>query len=195
MEAWVAPAVIAAVIASAITAVGWIVTHFRETRAAKSRRLERVRDVQTALRAEIRSFYFRFAGLDFDAYAQSIVDNILAGDGNGGAYTPFIPKEPKNLIFSAIVGEIHILPGPVIDPIAVYYRQMDTISSFADDLRSDGFAGMEPARKAEMYKDYIAMLKLAHQLAFEALEALDRRAPPPRRLSSPDAGRSDHRSA
>lgn len=173
MEALIGPAIVAAAIAALVSAIGWYVTHKQAEIMEKKRRDERIRDVQTALRAEIRSFYFRFEGLDLDTYADGITRKILSSDGNGESFTPFIPKEPASLIFLAITREVHILPQETIDPIVLFYIQMDTIASFADDLRSESFARMSQARKAEMYNDYVSLLRLARQRAYEALAAID----------------------
>lgn len=96
------------------------------------RRRERIQDVSTAIRAEIRSHRQRLLLFKGGA-AEHIVERILA-DKN---YTPFVPSEGKSFILDAIVGEIHILPTEVIDAVVYYYRQIEALSQFAEDLRSD----------------------------------------------------------
>jgi len=70
-------------------------------------------------------------------------------------------------------GKFHILPTHVIDPVVYYYRQIATLAQFAEDLRSDRFSKLEAPRKAEMYRDYIAMGEFALKLAEEAIEAIE----------------------
>jgi hypothetical protein len=171
--AWIGPAIIAAVISALVTAFGWYASHTSARRLDVTRRRERIQDVQTALRAEIRSYRDRLASLDIEGYADEMVQRIGAAAENGQTFTPFIPKEDHTIIFDAIVGEIHILPTEVIDPIVSYYKQVTMVSRFADDLRSDLFSRLEPSRKAEMYGDYIAMSVQASKLADHAINVLD----------------------
>lgn len=111
------------------------------------RRRERIQDVSTAIRAEIRSHRQRLLLFKRDG-ADSIVEHILESPD----YTPFVPREGKSFILDAIVGDIQILPTDVIDPVIYYYRQIEALGQFAGDLRSDRFATLEPQRKAEMYR-------------------------------------------
>ena len=115
------------------------------------RRRERMQDVATAIRAEIRSHRQRLLLFSSDA-AEKIVNRIRNEDG----YTPFVPSEGESFVLRAIVVEIHFLPTEVIDPVVYYYRQIEALGQFAEDLRSDRFADLEAARKAEMYSDYVA---------------------------------------
>jgi hypothetical protein len=132
------------------------------------RRRERMQDVATAIRAEIRSHRQRLLLFSSDA-AEKIVNRIRNEDG----YTPFVPSEGESFVLRAIVVEIHFLPTEVIDPVVYYYRQIEALGQFAEDLRSDRFADLEAARKAEIYSDYVAMGDHALRLANEAIEALE----------------------
>jgi len=137
------------------------------------RRHERVKDVQTSLRAEIRGHWSRLAPLDLEARSQLIITRIRAAAESGSVFTPFIPQEDDNLIFDSVAGEIHVLPNDVIDPVVLYYSQLNTIERFVEDLRSDRFATLEPERKIEMYTDYIAMKEQARLFADRAIRTLD----------------------
>ena len=98
-----------------------------------------------------------------------IIANIEASDG----YTPFIPREDTTTIYDALTSEMHILPNDVIDPVVLYYAHARSIAHFVDDLRSDAFAKLEPSRKVQMYRDYIAMKVQAYELAGAAITAID----------------------
>jgi hypothetical protein len=137
------------------------------------RRHERVIDVQTSLRAEIRSHWRRLGPMDLEARAAAIVAKIREEAEKRSSFTPFIPREDDNVVFENVASEIHILPNDVIDAVVLYYSQLNTISRFVEDLRSDTFATLEPERKIEMYRDYIAMKGQARDFAEEAIRALD----------------------
>jgi hypothetical protein len=137
------------------------------------RRRERVTDVQTSLRAEIRSHWRRLAPMDLESRAEFIVGRIRSAPKQGAGFTPFIPQEDDNVVFESVMNEIQVLPNDVIDPVVLYYSQLNTIKHFVNDLRSDRFAGLEADRKAEMYLDYIAMKEQARIFADRAIRALD----------------------
>ena len=168
MIEWIGPAVVATAVSAAVTVIGWYVSHQREGSAELRRRQERVSDVQTALRAEIRSYRARAAAVDLDAHGAEMERRIRAGD-----FTPFVPKEPEFFIYASIAKEIHILPGSVIDPIVLFYTQGSTVALFAEDLRTERFQALEAGRKVDMYLDYLAMTGHGYRLADQALQALD----------------------
>jgi hypothetical protein len=120
-----------------------VMTMLLETR----QRRERVTDVQTSLRAEIRSHWSRLAPMDLESRAALIAGKIRAAAEQGSAFTPFIPQEDDNVIFDSVADEIHILPNDVIDPVVLYYSQLNTITRFVEDLRSERFAALEAERK------------------------------------------------
>lgn len=152
--------------------VGAVLSNVAERFVDAARRRERVQDVSTAIRAEIRSHRQRL--LLFDAAgADAISEKILNASTNPDGYTPFVPSEPHSFVLDAIVGEVHILPTDVIDPVIYYYRQAAALRQFAEDLRGDGFGRLEAPRKAEMYRDYIAMGTHARKLADDAITALE----------------------
>ncbi len=132
-------------------------------------RHERVRDIQTALRAEIRSH--RHGLEDFDD--QSGTDGVLERMAADATFTPFLTREIEPPIFGAAVGEIHILPGQVIDPVVIYYRQARSLAGMTDDMRNPAYAVLPSERKAQLYSDYIAMGLFALELADDALGALE----------------------
>jgi hypothetical protein len=172
MTAWIRPAIIAAVISSLVTALGWYVAHLQDVRKETARWRERIADVQTALLAEIRANRHRLSQIDLRTHAELFAERIKAGGAEGRAFTPFVPREVPTFVFDALVAEIHILPTEVIDPIVLYYRQVLSISQLAEDLRSERFENLEADRKLSMYRDYIELLIHAQTLADEAISAL-----------------------
>jgi hypothetical protein len=136
------------------------------------RRRERIRDVQTSLRAEMRSHRRWLESFDAEKQEGGAAAKLKAGQA--GAFDPFVPSEVDTFVFDAIVEDIHILPGRVIDPLILYYRQMKALSAFASDLRTDRFDRLEVARKVEMYDDYLDMGVYALELADDAIESINR---------------------
>lgn len=169
MQGWLGPALVAALVSGLITALGWFVSYVLGTRLETRRRQERVTDVQTALAAEIRSFFARSQHVDIREHGKRMETWILA---EGQQNTPFVPQEPDFLVFRSIAPEIHILPKPVIDPVVLFYTQAATLALFASDLRSERYLSLDPASKNEMYQDYLGLMNYAFQLADYALKAL-----------------------
>jgi hypothetical protein len=185
MEAWIGSAVVAVVISSLVTILGWYATHRSERMMEVARRQERIQDIQTALLADIRSTNHRFQEVDLDEHLRQVVALIEHGDERD-RYTPFVPKEPGSLLWSSIAQEVHILPNEVIEPVVIFFSQLETIRYFVEDLRSDQFATLESGRKIAMFQDYVRMMKYLVQLAEEA----DRRLSGSLGISSSVAGRS-----
>ncbi len=134
------------------------------------RRKERIRDVQTSLRAEIRSHRRWLESFDEEKREGGAAVKVKEP---GDFFAPFIPREVDTFVFDAIVAEIHILPGTVIDPATLYYRQMKALQAFAEDLRTEKFDRLSTPRKVEMYDDYLDMGVYALELADEAMAALN----------------------
>lgn len=131
-------------------------------------RRERVRDIQTALQAEIRSHREALEEYEDAEFSNAIVNRLLTE----GAYAPLITRKGDAQIFGAVVGDVHILPGNVIDPVVVYYRQWRSLGAFVEDLRSETFAALPAARKVEAFRDYLDMGSYAIDLADNALAAI-----------------------
>jgi len=170
VEAWIGSAVVAFVISSLVTILGWYATHRSERLLEVARRQERIQDIQTALLADIRSTSYRFEVVDSDRHLDEVVALIEETPG----YTPFVPREPGSLLWSSIAQEVHILPNEVIDPVILFFSQLETIRYFVEDLRSEQFSNLESARKAAMYRDYVRMVKFLVLLAEKAEGALAR---------------------
>lgn len=189
LDPYVSPQAQQAIIAGLFVAIGWWVVAFQNRRRAAELRAERVRDVQRALFAEIRAYLAVLRRDDVAAYGARIMERILTEPG----YFPVIPTERNDAIFRAIVGEIHVLPRDTVDPVVLYYSQLNAIAAMIDDLRVLDVAKIGPERAAGMYRDYISMKVEAIEMGDNALEAIraniDGRADPDG-VNSPASGRS-----
>ena len=167
---WIGPALIAAVISAVISIAGWILSGRRELARERRRRRERRADVQTALRAEIQHYVDILSNPDFDLNEtwETVVNEMEEDE----SYVPLIPSERNDIVFRAILEEIHILPGSVIQPVVRYYNQVFAIEAMIADLRGNGFAGAEQDQRIKMYTDYIALKMEALRLGRDAIEAL-----------------------
>ncbi len=187
LSAWVGPAIVATLIASLVQVIGWWIEHRHERRRQTDIRREKIVDVQTAIRAEIRSHRHRllqFLSIDVSALPEGPSDDFL----------PVVPSEVRPFVLEAILRDIHILPTDVIDPVIVYYRQVEALIRLVEDLRSDRFRQMSGDRRVAMYRDYIAMGAYAADLAAEAIAAINRDLGLIDAVSSSGAGRSDPKS-
>lgn len=173
MEAqlWIGPAIVAALISGIVTIGSWVVGSARERRLQAALREERVRDVQTALLADVRSYRHRYFAVDLDALRKDVVDRIAAAPAEA-PFTPFVPRDHGSLLWASIAREVHILPTEVIDPVVLFFSQLETISALIDDLRSDRYWSLGQSRRAAMYTDYIELRRFSVQLAHDAERAL-----------------------
>lgn len=167
-DAYLSPQAQQAVIAGVFLAAGWWVVAYQNRRRDANLRAERVRDVQRALFAEIRAYLAALQRDDVGAYGAQIMDRILTEPG----YFPVIPTERNDAIFRAITAEIHVLPRDTVDPIVLYYSQLNAISAMIADLRELDVARIGADRAASMYRDYISMKVEALELGGTALEAI-----------------------
>ncbi|MEM1314923.1 MAG: hypothetical protein AAGI51_10240 [Pseudomonadota bacterium] len=180
------PAVVAALVAAAIT---W----GREAYLDRTRRRERVRDVQIALAAEIRAYVAVLERDDPAVYGAAMGARIReAGDGEG-RFTPFILRERNDTVFNALLPEIQMVPEGAVDDVVVYYQQTVAIAALAEDMRTEAYGALEAERRAAIYADYTSMKVEALRLGKAALASLGRsvgrdEAEPP--ISSPVEDRS-----
>ena len=129
-----------------MTIAGWYISLRHERRREAERREERIWDYQTALLADIRSTSSQFASIDLDRHLEEVTE-LIESASEDRPYTPFVPRAPGSLIWPSISQEVHILPTEVIDPVVLFFSQLETIRNFVDDLRSDQFARLEQARE------------------------------------------------
>ncbi|MAN57170.1 MAG: hypothetical protein ACU0DB_03465 [Paracoccus sp. (in: a-proteobacteria)] len=185
-----------AVIAGLFLAIGWWVVALQNRRRDAKLRENRVRDVQRALFAEIRANVAALRREDLETYGETIARRIEDNPG----FFPTIPTESNDAIFRAIIAEIHVLPRDTIDPIVLYYRQLDVIGAAIDDLRVLDVDLIGPERAADLYRDYINFRLEALDLGEDAMIAIAKdvdgtgRGDMPAAVSNPDAVRSGQES-
>lgn len=168
LDPYMAPQAQQAVIAGLFLAVGWWVVALQNRRRDAKLRADRVRDVQRALFAEIRAYLAALRRDNIAEYGETIRERIM----NEAGYFPVIPSEYNNAIFKAIVSEIHVLPRDTVDPIVLYYSQLNAISAMIEDLRDLRLEVIGPERAANMYRDYISMKLEAIELGDHALASI-----------------------
>jgi hypothetical protein len=157
----------AAIIGFVGALVGILLTNVLRIYVEGRNRHERVRDIQTALQAEIRSH--RRALEYFDGGDGEAITGRMEQDSS---YTPFVTREINPPIFTAIVGEIHVLPGEVIDPVVLFYRQVKTLDALGQDLRDSTVGARAPPQRNPMVRDYFSLGAYALELADNALSAI-----------------------
>ena len=164
-------ALVAAIVSAAVTALGWFASHWSEQRLETQRRIERIVDVQTALLAEIESNLTRYEEIDLDQHTTDMVSKINR-KGRGTSFTPFVPRYATEIIFEAMLADIHILPTETIDDVVAYYKQEYKLRELVEDLRSSRYQELEQDRKARIYEDYVWQIKTVLITGEEARSAL-----------------------
>lgn len=162
------PRIVSAMIGAAVVALGWFISGFRERLRVRTQRGERVSDVQRALFAEVRAYIEVLKRDNLDAYEQAMIARMEAD----AKFIPLIPTEDNDTIFRSIVADIHVLPRSSIDPIVLYYSQLNAISAIISDLRSKAYAELSVSRRIAMYRDYISLKREAIDLGDYALDML-----------------------
>lgn len=164
-------AILAAIVSAAVTALGWYASHWSQQRLDDKRRIEKIVDVQTALLAEIESNLTRFDEIDLDKHADQMVGRIMQ-KASRASFTPFVPRYATEIIFEAMLADIHILPTETIDDVVAYYKQEYKLRELVEDLRSSRYQEIEQDRKARIYRDYVWQIKTALITGEQARNAL-----------------------
>lgn len=188
ISGWVSaidPRVWQAVLAGLFVAVGWIVNGAQNRADARRLRREQREDVQRAIVAEIKHYLEVLEGEDLNAAWEAMHPRIADG------YVPFLPSEDNDMVFQSVLGNIHILPKTVIDPVVKYYSQLKAIDAQIADSRLNAFVKGEDAdsrrRREISYFEYLQMKQRAKTYAIEALREMGVASD----LSSPGSARSD----
>jgi hypothetical protein len=168
LDNYLSPQAQQAVIAGVFLAAGWWVVALQNRRRDANLRAERVRDVQRAIFAEIRAYLAVLRRDNVGEYGAAIKERILTE----ASFFPVIPTEHNDALFKAIIGDIHVLPRDTVDPVVLYYSQLNAISAMISDLRELDVAKIDAERAAGMYHDYISMKIEALELGEQALEAI-----------------------
>ena len=184
MNTWLGPALIAAVISSLVTAVGWLVNYRTSLGLEKERRLEKVRDFQIALRAEIRSELHHLREVDFAANFAKIETRYRESKD----YSVLVTSLVQHVVFDTLVSEIYLLPEAVIDPLILYARQRQIVDQFASDMRMESFRHTSQTHQLEMYRKYLDLMAHMLRLAQGAVAALDTALGKKSVVNNPDPG-------
>lgn len=169
---WIGPAIIAAGISSLVTATGWVVAHRRETRAEQRRRVEKIVDLQKALRAEIQSHAAQLVESRLNEHLADMVDRMTAAP-RSKPFVPFVPKDAHDTVFRSVVREIHLLPTETVEPTVAYYSHIVATASLAEDLRGPQYQALSLERRIALYTHFIGMKARSLTRARFALAALD----------------------
>lgn len=168
MEAWVGPAIVAAVISGLVSLIVVQLNFAQGRKVERRRREEKIRDFQIALRAEIRSELANLSRFDLDGVLLQM-ERRYAEEPD---FSVSVPRVTKHIVFEAIVGELHILPEAVIGPVVLYVRQRHAVESFTEDMRDATFKLLSKDRQLSMYRDYLEMWEQWRALADQAEKAL-----------------------
>lgn len=178
------PRIWQAIMAGLFVAIGWLVNGAQNRREATRLRRERRDDVQRALVAEIKHYLEVLEGEDLNAAWEAMQPRIAGG------YVPFLPSENNDMVFQSVLGNIHILPKAVIDPVVKYYSQLQAIEAQIEDSRLPAFVdGTDQdtrARREIAYFQYLQMKQRAKTYAIDALEKMGAKPG----VSSPGSARS-----
>lgn len=172
MEAWVGPAIVAAVISGLVSLIVVQLNFRQERKIERLRREEKIRDFQIALRAEIRSELANLKRFDIAEVLSDLQQRYEAKE----EFSVAVPRIPKHIVFETLVSELHILPESVIDPVVLYVRQRQAMESIVQDMRDSAFAELGREKRLAMLKDYLSMWEVWRDLAGEAEKALARGA-------------------
>lgn len=174
MGAWVGPAIVAAII-SGLISLFVVQLNFRQERQAEQRRkAERIRDYQIALRAEIRSELRNLSRFDLDEVLVEVERRYQVEKD----YSVTVPRIAPNIVFTALVQEIYVLPEAVIDPVVLYARQRLVVESLAEDIRAPSFRALSTDRQLAIYRDYLRTWQAWRDFAQEAEAALNSQGAP-----------------
>lgn len=154
-----------ALIAGLFIASGWWVAGWQGRRRDSKARDERVIDMQRAILAEIRAHVVELERQIASGEMEAITTRVQMGDAS-----VVLPHGGNDRIFHAMISDIHVLPGAVIDPVVIYYRLLTIMDKMAEAIR-------HAARKSlncstEMLIDYLALNEAALEAGLDALEVL-----------------------
>lgn len=164
-DAYLAPQAQQAVIAGLFIAAGWWVVALQNSRRDRQQRRARVEDMQRALLAEVRAHVVSLERQLQEGTFEDLLQRI--GDGDAALV---MPHGGNDRIFRAILADIHLLPGSVIDPVVIYYRLIAVMDAMASSIRAT--ARSKPLRASEMMVDYILLNEESREAGLDVLEIL-----------------------
>lgn len=167
---WANERVQQAALAGLVVAAGWFASFLLREVSQQAGRAERLRDVHRALYAEIAH---NLANLSSEGALEAERDAMLERIEGGDGFVPLIPRERHDTIFRSIVADIHVLPRTSVDAVVPYYSQLAALDAMIEDMRGEAFRALSQNRRAQMYRDYIAMKVTALAYGSHALEMID----------------------
>ncbi len=165
LDNYLSPQAQQAVIAGLFLSAGWWVVALQNRRRDARGRADRVIDMQRALLAEVRA---HVVALERQAQDGGI-EAVLAHVESGGAAL-VAPHGGNDRIFRAVLADIHLLPGSVIDPVVIYYRLVAVMDTMALSLRRIGRTA--PDRVADIMLDYLMLGEECREAGLDVLEVL-----------------------
>lgn len=165
LDPLLSPQAQAALIAGLFLAAGWWVVAVQTSMRDRRQRRARVDDMQRALLAEVRA---HVVSLERQLQA-GMLDDLLERIEDGDAAL-ILPHGGNDRIFRAVLADIHLLPGPVIDPVVIYYRLIAVMDSMADSIRTT--AQTKPGQATDMMLDYILLNEESLDAGLDVLEIL-----------------------
>lgn len=162
--------VVSALIGAAVVVLGWLISHRRDRVAERRQRREKVIDIQRALLAEIAAHVHQLEQNRLEEHKAE----MLARMESDPDFLVMVPGETHATVFRALLPDIHLLPGPVVEPVTLYYSQIITVANLAEDIRSERYAAIGPERRARMYGHFIDMKIEARRMGRVARDVLTR---------------------
>ncbi|PSJ56009.1 hypothetical protein [Kumtagia ephedrae] len=169
MQAWIGPAIVAAVISGLVSLVLVQLNVRQSRRTEQIRRDEKIRDFQIALRAEIRAELRNLSQYDIELQRREVKHRYDTVEG----YSVSVPRPVRQAVFDALIQDIHILPETVIDPVVLFARQRNALASLVEDMRDPAFRILSKDQQMAMYEDYLRMWETWRDLAQNAEAALN----------------------
>lgn len=166
LDQYLSPPAQQSVIAGAFLALGWWVVAHQGRKRDHALRAERREDIQRALLAEIRA---HVAALEAQRMDEAALRRVLSEMAES-QHPPIISAQSSDRLFAAIIGEVHMLPRGVIDPVVTYYRQVATMRDFATSIQR--MTENDPTRAIRMFLHYVEMSDAALYAGQEAMRQL-----------------------
>jgi len=150
-----------AAIAAMVVASGWVVSFLLQEYRRADERDERIRDMHRAIYADVASYLEALESqVVLDQQLQGFLDRLAADK----TYVPVLSPPRRSQMFTALSGQVHVLPRATIDLIVLFYSQVETTAEFVGNMNTDRFAGLSADRRKLAYEDYFAMLQFAYRL-------------------------------
>jgi hypothetical protein len=150
-----------AAIAAMVVASGWVVSFLLQEYRRADERDERIRDMHRAIYADVTSY---LEALESTAVLERQCRDFLKRLAEDATYVPVLSPPRRSQMFTALSGQVHVLPRATIDLIVVFYSQLETTAEFVTNMNTDRFASLSADRRKLAYEDYFAMLRYAFDL-------------------------------